>query len=61
MRNDFFNKTAFSILLSISLFTLKAQDTITVSDLETWTSLSIEKKLLNKKLSFNLTQEFQNN
>lgn len=59
MRNNYFNKTAFSILLSISLFTLKAQDTITVSDLETWTGLSIEKKLLNKKLSLNLTQEFR--
>lgn len=59
MRKNKLAKTAFSILLSISLFTLKAQDTITVSDLETWTSLSIEKKFLNKKLNLNLTQEFR--
>ena len=39
----------------------KAQDTIVVRDIETWTGISVEKKLFDKKITVSVDQEIRNN
>lgn len=59
MKKKYFKIPSVIFLLLISVSVSKAQDTIVVRDFETWTGLSIEKKLINDKLKLNLTQEFR--
>lgn len=55
-------KSVFFLCITILTSNLiNAQDTILVSDFETWASVELEKKLLNKKLELNLSEEFRFN